>query len=113
MKEKLPDNPFWTPKRPCVPAMCESCPFKPDGTGLATKHPEFPQIVETVALMGDFYCHQTALMDERTTKNAAGDPSPGFQPHFQQCQGAALYKQGKLSLPASVVKYWKRREKRQ
>lgn len=53
-----------------------------------------------------FICHETALMHPATKKLPNGDPVPGFQPHYKSCQGATLYKQGKLALSDIVVSYW-------
>lgn len=77
------------PRAPLVSKMCERCPFKPDGSGYAVDHPDFESICAAVDMRGEFYCHETVVLDERTTMDASGDmPDPPFQPHFQQCQGA-------------------------
>jgi hypothetical protein len=75
------------PKGKVCEKMCERCPFRPDGTGYAQGHPDLPRIVQGVELGMAFYCHETVLMDGRTTVDAAGDPAPGLQPHFEICRG--------------------------
>jgi len=69
--------------------MCEKCPFRPDGSGYAQDHEDFPRIVASVEMGLDFWCHETVIFDERTTMDAAGDgPEPPFQEHFEGCRGA-------------------------
>ena len=75
------------PRGPVCEKMCERCPFKPDGTGYAQGHPDMPAIVQSVELGLPFYCHETALMDERTTKDVEGNPDPTYQAHFELCRG--------------------------
>jgi hypothetical protein len=69
--------------------MCARCPFRPDGTGYARDHSDFPRILATVELGVSFYCHETAIMDPRTTLDETGDaPDPQVQSHFEICRGA-------------------------
>lgn len=68
--------------------MCAKCPFRPDGTGYARDHVDFPRIVATVEMGVAFYCHETAIMNPRTTMDDSGDvPDPPVQPHFELCRG--------------------------
>jgi hypothetical protein len=84
--------------------MCERCPFKPDGSGYAVDHPDFERICNAVDMTGNFYCHETVVLDRRTTMDAAGDePDPSFQAHFRQCQGAWQRYLGKWELRAEAA----------
>lgn len=79
-----------TPPRPrgVVHAkMCDRCPFKPDGKGYAQDHPDLPNIVRAVELGMPFYCHETVILDSRTTFDAADEPHPVSQQHFELCRG--------------------------
>ena len=64
--------------------MCARCPFKPDG--YAQDHPDLPRIVQAVELGLPFYCHETVIMDARTTFED-DEPSPVPQSHFELCRG--------------------------
>ena len=75
------------PKCETVEEMCAKCPFRPDGSGYAQDHPDLPGIMWSASIGRAFYCHETALMDPRTTLDAAGNPV-GIQPHFRGCLGA-------------------------
>lgn len=107
MKTPTPGSCFM-PKGPVVEQMCARCPFKPGGTGFAVDHPEFPQILQHVMRGMPFYCHETVIFDERTTfdnglpsggGNPNASPYPAIQPHFENCLGAVMTKQGKLPVP--------------
>jgi hypothetical protein len=75
------------PKAEVCEKMCEKCPFRPDGSGYAQDF--LPDIKAAVEQIGaPFYCHDTALLDPRTTIDDDGKPSPVPQPHFKQCRGA-------------------------
>lgn len=77
------------PRVALVEKMCERCPFKPDGSGYAVTHPDFPGIVAAVEMTGYFLCHETVILDERTSMDTAGErPEPPMQDHFKGCQGA-------------------------
>lgn len=77
-----------TPKGKLCEKMCETCPFKPDGSGYAVDHPEFPNIKTSIELGFPFYCHETVLFDPRTAKDADGNPTQQYEPHFEECRGA-------------------------
>lgn len=67
--------------------MCERCPFKPDGSGYARGHPDLPNIIRSVEIGMPFYCHETVIMDPRTTMDSDEQPSPPVQAHFELCRG--------------------------
>lgn len=68
--------------------MCAKCPFRPDGTGYAKDHPDFPHILQSVEMGLPFYCHETVIFDPRTTMDSDGDmPEPAVQKHFEICRG--------------------------
>ncbi len=67
--------------------MCARCPFKPDGKGYAQDHPDLPNIVRSVELGLPFYCHETVIMDARTTLDVDDEPCPVPQKHFELCRG--------------------------
>lgn len=102
MQNRLPKNPFFMPNGEVCDQMCDRCPFKPDGSGHAIHHEDFPNIVEHVAMGLRFYCHDTVIMSDETTFDAEKNPDPPFQDHFKLCKGAVLYKQGELELPDGV-----------
>lgn len=117
MELPFPPSPMYKPKFPPTEEMCKTCPFKPDGTGYAVNHPDFPNIVTSVMVGRDFFCHQTVLFDKRTKlrfDNEIGDlvPEPEIQPHFRHCMGAMLLKQGKLDLPQPKKKKGRKRASR-
>jgi hypothetical protein len=69
--------------------MCARCPFRPDGTGYARDHADFSRILASVEIGASFYCHETVVLDPRTTLDETGDvPEPQFQEHFEICRGA-------------------------
>lgn len=76
------------PRNRVCEKMCDRCPFKPDGSGYARDHQDFPLIVGNAKRGLPFYCHETVLFDNRTKVDINGEPSPQFQEHFQLCQGA-------------------------
>lgn len=76
------------PRNKVCPKMCDRCPFKPDGSGYARDHADFPIILANAKRGLPFYCHETVLLDERTEVDINGEPSPAFQKHFELCQGA-------------------------
>ena len=67
--------------------MCERCPFKPDGSGYAQDHPDLPNIIRSVEIGMPFYCHETVILDQRTTMGSDDRPSPSVQAHFELCRG--------------------------
>lgn len=99
-----PASPMFRPKGPTVENMCDRCPFKPDGSGYAVNHPDFPGIVQRVMLGMQFFCHETVILSKETKfsydlETKIMVPDPPFQSHFKNCLGAVLAKQGKLPLP--------------
>jgi hypothetical protein len=93
---------LYRPRGGVCSEMCKDCPFRPDGKGKAVDHEDFPRIVEYVSLGGAFYCHQTVLMDPRTTFSGRGlarHPDPPYQNHFKECFGAVAIKRGEMKPP--------------
>lgn len=93
---------MFMPKGPVCESMCKTCPFRPDGKGYARDHEDFPDIVQSVLLGLPFYCHQTVLMDPKTTfvgKGMNRTPMPIVQPHFKNCFGAVALKRGEIPNP--------------
>lgn len=76
------------PRNRVCEKMCDACPFRPDGTGLARNHADFPRMLANAKAGLPFYCHDTVLFDKRTEFDINGVPAPSFQNHFELCQGA-------------------------
>lgn len=76
------------PRNKVCEKMCERCPFRPDGSGYARDHVDFPRIFSNARMGLPFYCHETVLFDKRTSVDINGNPSPDFQLHFELCSGA-------------------------
>lgn len=112
-----PPGSMYRPKGPVVDEMCARCPFKPDGSGFAVGHPDFPRIVQQVNLGLPFYCHETVIMHPDTKMviidgEKTPDPELGVQPHFKNCLGAVLTKQGKLPQPVIRPPFTMKRKRR-
>ncbi len=76
------------PRKPIVDKMCASCPFGPNaGRPKINVTPAELEAFKQTARASEFYCHETVLEDERTTKDDDGDPAPKMQPHFRVCRG--------------------------
>lgn len=86
-KKPLPSAMVPLPRRPIVDKMCESCPFNADrGRPKLTVSDEDMAGFEQQARVGEFYCHETVLGDERTRRDVDGN-AMGIQPHFKVCRG--------------------------
>lgn len=76
------------PRKPIVEKMCVSCPFGPNaGRPKLNVSDEDLAAFKATALRGEFYCHETVLMDSRTKTGADREPEPRMQPHFRVCRG--------------------------
>jgi hypothetical protein len=91
MEGRFADIPIAPPRpvAPVVDKMCARCPFRPDGTGYARDHDDFPRIEAMTGHGMPFYCHETVILDDRTVMDKEGE-GPAFtpQPHFKLCRGA-------------------------
>lgn len=84
--------------------MCERCPFRPDGSGYAQDHEDFPRIVQAVELGLPFYCHETVLFDERTKMDYdCENPDPPYQEHFELCRGGHEHRMKKWEERAAAA----------
>lgn len=102
---------LYVPRGRVVSKICDGCPFRPDGTGFAVEHPDYPAILASVMSGVTFYCHETVIKDPRTTCIGRGlerRPDPQHQEHFAECRGAILARRGEIEPPAPptrVVNY--------
>lgn len=90
LAEKRPIPPP-RPKCETVERMCKGCPFKDNGRlapFLTFKPGELERIKAGVEAGAVFYCHETVILDPRTTLDSERNPTPAIQPHFRGCRGA-------------------------
>jgi len=87
-KKTLPPGMEPLPRKPIVEKMCESCPFGPNrgGPKLTVSDDDLASFKQT-AIVSEFYCHETVLMDARTKTDPNTGDAIGIQPHFRVCRG--------------------------
>lgn len=79
------------PKGEVVSHCCKLCPFRHGGGALKGQPEELERFTASVETGAAFYCHETVILDPRTTFTGRGadrEPSPRLQPHFKLCRGA-------------------------